>query len=142
VEIEYPALLFLNAAAGMICIVLAELKHNAELALIFLFFPIMFLFWGILGEWVNITKLGQQPSTLRKDYHEIYTYAQIGLFILNIIAFLIIWFRPFFPTVGANAQELIIGILINGGIPLVVLYWDFNTPGRELARSKFKDADS
>ena len=133
---DYAALMLLNAISGFVFII-AELKHSAEMVLVLLPFPITFLIFGYGGEWFRITRLNDKPSIRPKDVQEIYKLAQFGLLILNIIVFFIVWFRPFFPTAGAGFWEIVIGILINGGIPLVTLNLDFVHPGRELARSRF-----
>jgi hypothetical protein len=65
-----------------------------------------------------------------------------GLFILNLVAFFILWFHQFIPPHEAVFEAAVIYLLINGGFPHLILYLDFGTLGRELARSKFRELDS
>lgn len=139
-KIDNAALIVLNAASGFVCIILAELKHGVEMTLILLPFPILFLVFGYVVEWINIAKLNKQPSTPPNEIQEIHRMAQFGLFIFNIVALLIIWFRPFPVPQDASFWEMVFGLSIYAGFPLLLLYLDFGPPGRELARSRFREA--
>ena len=141
-KIENLTTLILNAVAGFACIILAQLIHSVEMASVLLPFPIMFLVFGYGVEWVGITRLNKHPSTHPKEIQEIYRMGHLGLFIFNIIAFFIIWLRPFPVTYDSGFWEMVFGLSIYGGFPLLLLFLDFSTPGRELARSRFREADS
>jgi len=134
VRIGNTTLLGINAASGIIFIILMMVKFNSYIiGLSSLFFTLILLVLEYFGEGF---KLRKKISTFRYSGDVFDRWINSGIFFLNLIIYIILIFYPTTSTDSIEGKLIILSPIL---LFIYVLYLDLGRLGRVLARKRFAD---
>lgn len=139
-KMENEELMFLNAICGITIVVIIFLKTNSILLGSFmLVIPLLFFLGHFEVERQRITKHGYRPPTRSIEMIKFDRVLGFGLFVLNLVAFFILWFPPPFPSDYTTA---VWQFFLYFGLIWLLLKWDLGKLGTEVARGKYLAGES